>query len=1320
MNGSFNYKEAMANAALQCNPMMENYSEESISEVKVVDFGGIPVDVAVERIIAIDNTSDKSLTYRLSNIYVLNSVDRVFKLSITSDYVMPGDNARIRIVFKPNIVGQSFTEYFLIDDSGGNTYRVTVTGKCYGPRVSLDKRKLIFRICRNITEQRKEVFNIVNKSSVETTYQWYMPASGQGCFQISTGNCGLIRAFETITTTVVFTGTALGIYTAELVCLVLNQEPLFLNVFATVILPGNPLFSIQEHVFFKNFKRKSRFVHLMENSLNRLSNIPSASVFERYLDFGTGSVTDVTRNISQTLCVSNHEEQEGYIQWMPDPDNIFLVDPIACIIPPNESRLFTVRFRPKIENEVYGYLMCGDYQFKNFDSETSELKLRHTLFRIPCTGNTWLPCTEWNTEWDCPIEVILPPTVPTRTTFANFMLSNKFEIPMHFKFNAPHGTNYVVMPVCGIVPSRGWQIISVALEPKCFGDYCEAWDLIINKVQKTRISFTGNAEMSQIEVMSHGYHPGTHAMLEFPPTITGCTNYCTSYLHNLTRMEIHIRVLNSVYWLGADECGSIVLPPKEIIHYHWWFFPKIHDKVHETTITLSCVCLIDGRPVGEPSEVYIAISGFSEMPDLRILPKTNNLHDVVVGESFTFPVTLYNNGSCFFTSKLYHSIEGMGDDFSGDKLEIDSAVNSLRPSNHCEVRMTVTPDGAGSRQLHIRYTVLFRTEYDEVEEIQPVKKKICIIWYDGIYPTIKVKRTISVKCPVILSNHCVWNIVNVAELNQAFKDCRPNIPLSVNIFAPDLCVRTGLVELVFVMGCVYQAPVPWSLRREKICECEMVEVQVGTSLYEMRHTCIHRELVELYPLSGIVSPENPNILFLKFNYSRLGLNSLCYLMTMPNERTIYINIHILAFLNTRGLLTPLRRPIGVDEYLAVLDCGRAPINNLDPVIRIVWLYNPTDVFTTWRLLRGNTIAPDSVIRCLLFFAEVPPLGKLAIPFAFMPTEMIQYEVIFLCSFGFETVKILVQGEGGLPNCVELRLDIPFYTERVIREAYRNEVVYLSTEHLTLPIMPTHSLSRDIISICNDTDHIIRFIWLPERIANILNVVMTPCWGVIQPKTSEWITMTVYTLQEPATFTTTVACEILDLTERKIFQQNELLRRSKIEKCNQEFIITEEGIFHPDINDSPPYVEDIEKPHPVYLSMTVSISSKGQRDGYPRMLIKQMWEQPPPYDLLSADTNDVFQRPTSANSMTLTDILKILDGILWDAMHSKMFRHQIEFYAKEEIPTYQQVMKVFKSEYKPKLSRRVTSGICDAIVNKAVFHTYNLNPKQNAILEATEE
>ncbi|XP_073943824.1 uncharacterized protein [Choristoneura fumiferana] len=1060
----------------------------------------------------------------------------------------------------------------------------------------------------------------------------------------------------------------------------------------------------------------------MENSLNRLSYIPSASVYERYLDFGEGSVFDVTRNISQTICVTNHEQEEGYIQWIPDPENIFLVDPIASVIPPNDSRLFTIRFRPKLNEEIYGYLMCGDYQFKRYDDDnTDQVKIKHTWFRIPCIGNTWSPCTEWITEWDCPTEVVMPPTVPARTTFANFMLSNKLETTMYFKFEAPDGTNFVVMPMCGTVQGRGWQIITVALEPKTFGDYFETWNLMINKVHKAHICFSGNAEISQVEVMSHGYNPATHAVYEFPPTITGCTNYCTAYLHNLTRMEIHIRILNSVSWFGADKGGSIVLPPRQIGCYHWWFFPKEPNIVYETTMTCSCIVLINGRPVGEPTELFIQVTGFSELPDLRVLPRLNNLHDIVVRESASQSVTLYNYGSCFFTSKLYHEINGLEDDWSGDRFELDSPVNSLKPSNHCEVKLTVTPDGAGPRQIDVKYTVLFRNEFDEIEEIQPITKTICKIWYDGIYPSIKIMRTISVKCPVILSNHCVWNITNVDEFNKALMDCRPNKPLDVHLYGPDLCVRNGHVELIFVMGCVYRVPVTWSLRRVKICDCEMVEVKVGTSLYEWRHTCIHRPLIELFPVNGIVSPENPDLLHLRFNYSYEGLNTLCYGLTLPNQRSLFLYIHMYAHLNSKGILTSLRRHKESSDYLAVLDCGKVPINNLDPVIRIVWLYNPTDVFTTWRLLRGNMITPDAVIRCLLYFAEVPPLGKLAIPFAFMPTEMIDYEVIFLCSFGYDTVKIMVRGQGGLPNCVETRLDVPFFVDKVIRSAYRREVVFLSVEHYTIPIMPTHSLSRDAIAICNDTDHVMRFIWLPERIANIVNVVMTPCWGVIQPKCSEWITMTVYTLQEPATFTTTVACELLDLTERRRYQRNELLRRNKIEKCHQEFIITEEGFFHPGINDSPPYVEDIKKPQPFYLSLTVSISSKGQRDGYPRMLLKQMWEQTPPYDLLSSDLQDHSgggDKNSAGNNMTMSDIIRIIDGILWDALHSKMFKYQIEYYSKEEIPTYSQLLKVLDMDPKPKLSRRVTSGICDAIVNKAVFHVHNLNPKHEiSIFEA---
>ncbi|CAG4988856.1 unnamed protein product [Parnassius apollo] len=1186
---------------------MENTTDESISEVIFVDFGPIAIDTVTEKCITILNKSDRCVTYRVSLLYILNSIDQVFKVSITSAPVNPQENAEVTVIYKPNVVDLSYTEYYIIDDTDGNTYRLTVTGKCLGPKVYISKKNLVFKICKNESEQRKEVINIVNKAGLDTTYQWLLPYGGHGFFQISTGSCGLIRAFENITTSVVFTGTALGVYTAELVLSVLNQEPIFVNVIATVSLPGNVKYNVDDHVFEKHLKRKSRFGHLMENSLNRLSYIPSASVFERYLDFGMGSVTDISMNISQTLCVTNHEQVEGYIQWIPDPDNIFLIDPIAAVVPSNESRLFTIRFRPKIENDAYGYLLCGDYQHKIYNEEKpDEVKFKHTWFRIPCIGNTWYPCTEWQSGWDCPTEVTLPPTVPARTTFTNFMLSNKLEIPMYFKFQAPFKTNFVLMPMCGIVQGRGWQIISVALEPKSFGEYFESWDLMINRDHKTRVVLSGNAEVSQIEVMSQGYNPAVHAMYEFPPTVTGCTNYCTAYIHNLTRMQIHMRILNTVDWLGADNSGTIVLPPREILRYHWWFFPREAGKVYSTTICCSCICLINGRPIGEPTEVFINISGFSELPDLRVLPKTMNLHNAVVGESVTFTVTLYNYGTCFFTSKLYHDIDGMGDDFTGDKFDIDSAINCLKPSNYCEVKMTLIPYGAGPRQVDIKYTVLYRSAYDEVEEIQPVGKSICTVWF-----------------------------------NKALMDVRPNSPLNVNLYAPDLCVRSSQVEFVLVLGCVYAVAVPWNMRRKKICDCAMVVIQTGISTYEKRHTCVHRSFVELSPNSGIAA--------------------------------------------------------------------------------IVWLYNPTEVHTTWRLLRSDVTAPGAVIRCLQYFAEVSPLDKLAIPFAFMPTEMIDYEVTFLCSFGFDIVSILVKGQGGLPNCVETRLDIPSYVEKIARAACRTNVVYLSKDHLTLPIMPTHSLSREIIAICNDTNRLIRFIWIPERIANIVNIVMTPWWGIIQPKSTEWITMTVYTLQEPAIFTTTVSCEILDLTERRRYLQNEQLKKTKTQQCEQEFIITEQGLFHRGINDSPPYVLEIEKPQSYYLAMSVSISSKGQRDGYTRMLLKQMWEQTPPYDLLSSEINPHEggrELTSSGNNMTLTDIIRIIDGVLWDALHSKMFRHQIEYFSKEEIPTYEDLVKTIENYSKPRFSKRITSGICDAIVNKAIFNVYNLNVKQGvSILEA---
>lgn len=46
------------------------------------------------------------------------------------------------------------------------------------------------------------------------------------------------------------------------------------------------------------------------------------------------------------------------------------------------------------------------------------------------------------------------------------------------------------MPMCGIVQSRGWEIITAALEPKDYAEYFETWDLVINKFVKVRYLHT--------------------------------------------------------------------------------------------------------------------------------------------------------------------------------------------------------------------------------------------------------------------------------------------------------------------------------------------------------------------------------------------------------------------------------------------------------------------------------------------------------------------------------------------------------------------------------------------------------------------------------------------------------------------------------------------------------------------------------------------------------------------------------------------------------------------------------------------------------------
>lgn len=56
-----------------------------------------------------------------------------------------------------------------------------------------------------------------------------------------------------------------------------------------------------------------------------------------------------------------------------------------------------------------------------------------------------------------------------------------------FSFSRIIYSNFALMPMCGIIQGRDWQIITVALEPKVCGDYYENWQLNLNRNHKVSI-----------------------------------------------------------------------------------------------------------------------------------------------------------------------------------------------------------------------------------------------------------------------------------------------------------------------------------------------------------------------------------------------------------------------------------------------------------------------------------------------------------------------------------------------------------------------------------------------------------------------------------------------------------------------------------------------------------------------------------------------------------------------------------------------------------------------------------------------------------------
>lgn len=150
-------------------------------------------------------------------------------------------------------------------------------------------------------------------------------------------------------------------------------------------------------------------------------------------------------------------------------------------------------------------------------------------------------------------------------------------------------------------------------------------------------------------------------------------------------------------------------------------------------------------------------------------------------------------------------------------------------------------------------------------------------------PTINCKsefkiHNISIRNAPFLKDY-YWNSMAITKFNKMLETAnnyccfRMTFPKVVRDYEP--------MTIVWHVKTVEEdsLPVEYSLKREKICECPMVPMQVGLNIFKKVYDCPHRKLIEMKPTAGVITGTGTDTIELNFQYNIEGSHCVVYLLT---------------------------------------------------------------------------------------------------------------------------------------------------------------------------------------------------------------------------------------------------------------------------------------------------------------------------------------------------------------------------------------------------------------------------------------------------------
>lgn len=724
-------------------------------------FGPIPIGQSRQKVVDVVNESSVEAKFTVEQpSTAIGLLDRPFSCMQWRGSVPPGGSIPITITFKPGVAGTTSTDYFKISTlSSAGVVSLKCTGSCEGPLVTLSSNAVNFSLI-DVGQEATACLEIRNGSHASCFFQFAIDHS-QSVFKIEPLQ-GLIDANSIRKCIIKFCPSHPINYYRQIVCIVENQEPLFLDLLGTahseLIKPA--VVEVQHVARFRthcdrglsmfppevlNDMLSSKKLDLDSNgclmslpaeavepycepssqpcSVERyfndghhadiVYNQPHVSLDSVYADFGR--CTDMKNIEPRCVVLTNHTKGKIAVQWMGNDSQPFFVTPASIDIPPLKTASFRVTFKPDAPNVFYGTELECYCSYKSLRDYRLVEGITHAppfCVTLTATGSTFqpghepfLPTVRLSTN-----PLVLAAVHAQESAYATMTLHNVGSTPLVYSVdNVKASSRHLsAKPCLGYVSPGQCQILTLKAVPPRTGIHRSSLYINLNYDDKNTEKVTVNfsAESSEVFLSNKGE-------VYLRPTCVGAASSCIYTVKNVSRMPL------SFDWLvpGSSRAVLAVRPPHGTImpneeqQHVFDFMPQKAEKYiikpnimvqlqaqGAMTTTVAARKTFPVRVIGEGSQGTIVAE-----------QSYVDFGDVVVGSSETKAVVLVNNADCTLHYRLSveQSIEGNASD--GRLIEdlialhLDEPEGQLAARSRKVVRCTVKPVQRVSYRFAIAY-----------------------------------------------------------------------------------------------------------------------------------------------------------------------------------------------------------------------------------------------------------------------------------------------------------------------------------------------------------------------------------------------------------------------------------------------------------------------------------------------------------------------------------------------------------------------------------------------------------------------------------------